>query len=178
MEAMLRAPDTRTQIGIRDHAILETLYATGMRVSELIGLRLKDLNIDAGYIRCLGKGGKERIVPMGRRAQEWLSRYLTKVRASGTKREEVFLGLKRTGRLSRQAVWSMIRHYARVAGIRKTITPHTFRHSFATHLLERGADLRIVQELLGHSDISTTQIYTHVSRDRLRSVHNQYHPRA
>lgn len=178
MEAIINAPNLRTATGVRDRAILELLYATGMRVSELVGLKRLDLNLEAGFLKCFGKGSKERIIPLGRSAKEALERYFSKVRSTDSKGEELFLGLKRTGKLSRQAVWQMIRHYAKQARIKKKISPHTFRHSFATHLLERGADLRVVQELLGHSDIVTTQIYTHVSRDRLKKVHHEFHPRA
>ncbi len=178
MGEIINAPNLRTATGVRDRAILELLYATGMRVSELVGLKRLDLNLEAGFLKCLGKGSKERIIPLGRLAKEALERYFSKVRSTESKQEELFLGLKRTGKLSRQAVWQMIRHYAKQAKIKKKISPHTFRHSFATHLLERGADLRVVQELLGHSDIVTTQIYTHVSRDRLKKVHHEFHPRA
>ena len=179
METILNIPNLRTPIGIRDRAILELLYATGVRVSELVNLKLTDLNLDSGFLKCLGKGGKERIVPLGRRAKESIERYLNKVRLSITKSEYLFLGSKKAKeRLSRQAVWQLIKAYALKARIKKKITPHTFRHSFATHLLEGGADLRIVQELLGHTDISTTQIYTHVSRDHLKSMHSKFHPRA
>lgn len=179
METILSIPNLKTPIGIRDRAILELLYATGVRVSELVNLKLTDLNLDSGFLKCFGKGGKERIVPLGRNAKECIERYLNKVRLSSNKSEYLFLGSKKAKeRLSRQAVWQLIKAYAGKARIKKKITPHTFRHSFATHLLEGGADLRIVQELLGHADISTTQIYTHVSRDYLKSVHGKFHPRA
>lgn len=179
METILSIPNLKTPIGIRDRAILELLYATGVRVSELVNLKLTDLNLDSGFLKCFGKGGKERIVPLGRNAKECIERYLNKVRLSSNKSEYLFLGSKKAKeRLSRQAVWQLIKAYAGKARIKKKITPHTFRHSFATHLLEGGADLRIVQELLGHADISTTQIYTHVSRDHLKSVHSKFHPRA
>ncbi|MBI4358751.1 MAG: site-specific tyrosine recombinase XerD [Candidatus Omnitrophica bacterium] len=195
MEAVLSAPNIRKATGVRDRAILELLYATGIRVSELVGLKTQDVNLDSGFLKCYGKGGKERIVPLGRSAKEFVERYLRKRNApspsplpllcggkvrgkANGKASALFLGSKRAGeRLSRQAVWQMIRKYAKRARIKKKITPHTFRHSFATHLLERGADLRVVQELLGHADISTTQIYTHVSRDHLKSVHSRFHPR-
>ena len=177
MEAILAAPNIRTEMGLRDRAILELLYATGLRVSELVGLKTLDLNLESSFLKCSGKGGKERIVPLGRTAKDFVTRYLEKVRNQNRKTDQLFLGLKRSVRLSRQAVWQIIRRYAKQAGIKKKITPHTFRHSFATHLLEGGADLRVVQELLGHADISTTQIYTHVSRDHLRSVHQKFHPR-
>lgn len=178
IETILKMPDLKKPIGIRDRAILELLYASGIRVSELVHLKLTDLNLDSGFLKCMGKGSKERIVPLGRSAKECIERYLNKVRYVGTE-GFLFLGSKKAKeRLSRQAVWQMIKAYGRKAGIKKKITPHTFRHSFATHLLEGGADLRIVQELLGHADIATTQIYTHVSRDHLKSVHSKFHPRA
>lgn len=179
MEKILSVPNTRNPIGVRDRAILELLYATGIRVSELVGLKTQDINLESGFLKCFGKGGKERIVPLGRMAKEFIERYLEKRRFRNGKSEALFLGSKRAGeRLSRQAVWQMIKKYTKQARIKKEITPHTFRHSFATHLLERGADLRVVQELLGHADIATTQIYTHISRDHLKSVHHRYHPRA
>jgi integrase/recombinase XerD len=182
MEAILVQPNARSKIGIRDRAILELLYATGMRVSELVGLKLEDIHLESGFLKCFGKGGKERIVPLGRSAKDSVERYLEKVRLKNGQNgldKALFIGLRRRkDRLARQTVWQLIRRYARLARIKKKITPHTFRHSFATHLLEGGADLRVVQELLGHADISTTQIYTHVSRDRLKSVHAQFHPRA
>ena len=178
MELILGAPNTRNPTGVRDRAILELLYATGIRVSELVGLKTQDVNLESGFLKCFGKGGKERIVPLGRAAKEFVERYLEKRKLQNGKSEALFLGSKRAAeRLSRQAVWQMIKKYAKEARIKKEITPHTFRHSFATHLLERGADLRVVQELLGHADISTTQIYTHISRDHLKSVHHKYHPR-
>lgn len=175
---LLKRPD-RSPAGIRDRAILELLYATGMRVSELISLKLTDLNLSFSYIRCLGKGSKERIVPFGREALLWLKKYLEKVRPELVKREGVApIFLTRLGRgFTRQGLWKLLRKYARRTGAEKKITPHTLRHSFATHLLQGGADLRSVQELLGHSDISTTQIYTHVDRERLKRIHAKYHPR-
>lgn len=177
MDAILKAPDTTEKTGLRDRAILECLYATGVRVSEVVGLKINDVNLENSFIRCIGKGDKERIVPIGRQAIAACREYLKKVRAkAAAKTDHFFIGSRRQG-LTRQFVWQMIKKYARQTGIQKPIRPHTFRHSFATHLLERGADLRIVQELLGHADISTTQIYTHVSRDRLKSVHAQFHPR-
>lgn len=177
MEAMLQAPDLNTDTGIRDKALLECLYATGMRVSEIAGIKLADVNLENAYVRCKGKGSKERIVPLGKKAIEACQDYLKTVRAQyKTVSENFFIG--RQGKpMSRIAVWELIKKTAKAAGIEKNITPHTFRHSFATHLLEHGADLRIVQELLGHADIATTQIYTHVSRDRLKGVHAQFHPR-
>ena len=166
--------------GIRDRAILELLYATGLRVSEVSDLKLSDLHQEAGFLRCMGKGGRERIVPVGRHALAWIEKYLTQVRDTLKPRQEVKqLFLNRFGKLlSRQSVWSIIKHYARLAGLKKPVTPHTFRHSFATHLLEAGADLRVVQELLGHATIATTQIYTHVDRSRLKAIHAKFHPRA
>ncbi len=166
-----------SKVQLRDRALLELLYATGMRVSELVNLQTGDLNFEGAFVRCKGKGSKERLVPVGRRALQLCKAYIEKDRSKiKSPAGELFLG--RGGRkLNRIGVWQMIKKYAKAAGIQKEITPHTFRHSFATHLLERGADLRVVQELLGHSDISTTQIYTHVSRDRLKSVHAKYHPR-
>ena len=182
VERLLAAPDVSTPRGLRDRAILETFYATGLRVSELAGLALESLHFDAEYVRCVGKGDKERVVPIGERAitavRAWLERgrpaYAVK---SGGASRAVFLS--RTGRpLSRVTLWRYIRAYARQAGIRKEISPHTLRHSFASHLLANGASLRVIQEMLGHADISTTQIYTHVDQGRLQSVHHQYHPRA
>ena len=178
VDALLRAPNAKKSSGIRDRAILELMYATGMRVSELVGLRTEDLNLEARFLKCLGKGSKERIIPLGRAAKEAVEHYLNKVRPNCATNDQLFVGMKRSERFTRQAVWQMIRRYAKEARIKKRIMPHTLRHSFATHLLERGADLRVVQELLGHADISTKQIYTHVSCDRLRSIHEQFHPRA
>jgi integrase/recombinase XerD len=177
MESMLGAPDTQKPAGLRDRALLECLYASGMRVSEIVGLKLTDVNLDSGFIRCCGKGGKERIVPVGRQAIRFCEDYLRKVRAGQKALSDHFFIGKRKRGLSRQFIWQIIKKYARQSGVHKTLTPHTFRHSFATHLLERGADLRVVQELLGHADISTTQIYTHVSRDHLKQIHAKFHPR-
>lgn len=178
MEMMIKAAEGRRRHRIRDQAILEVLYATGMRVSELINLKLENVNLEGGYIRCTGKGNKERIVPLGRKAREAIVRYL-KARGKFLKfhMTSVLFLSQRGQRISRQCLWKMIRDYAQKAGIRKTVKPHTIRHSFATHLLEHGADLRSVQEMLGHSDISTTQIYTHVDRERLKRIHKEYHPR-
>ena len=180
MEKILQAPQPAIAAGIRDRALLELLYATGMRVSEAGNLRTEDVNLESAFLKCRGKGGKERIIPLGRAAIDSLKAYLKNKGRKATPRrvstEYVFANAKGKP-MTRQRIWQLIRKYAREAGIQKKITPHTFRHSFATHLLERGADLRIVQELLGHSDISTTQIYTHVSRDHLKSVHARFHPR-
>jgi len=180
VDRLISAPDLRSWRGIRDRASLELLYATGMRVSELTALTLDSVNMDVGFIRCVGKGSKERIIPMGRKAKKALAKYLGRSRArlAGKRGRESALFLTRLGGgMSRQNFWKMLKRYARKAGIKKEITPHILRHSFATHLLERGADLRIVQEMLGHADISTTQIYTHVDKERLKSIHHKYHPR-
>lgn len=167
-------------LGLRDLAIIELLYGTGLRVSELVSLESVNLNIEAGFLRCIGKGNKERIVPLGRRATEALLRYMNAERprlvARHPESQTVFVN-RRGQRLTRQRIWQLLRHYAKAGLIAKAIGPHTLRHSFATHLLERGADLRTVQELLGHASVSTTQRYTHVDRARLKSVHEQYHPR-
>lgn len=167
--------------GIRDKAILEILYGTGMRVSEAVNLKLRDINFEVGFLKCKGKGQKERIVPFGGKAQTAIKRYLKEARPDFIlkKRDVPEIFLSRLGRpISRVSIWKMIKTYTRKANIKKNITPHTLRHSFATHMLEGGADLRIVQELLGHADISTTQIYTHINKDRLKSIHHKYHPRA
>ena len=181
VDKLLAAPDVRDWMGIRDKAALELMYATGMRVSELVNLTMDGLNLDAGFIKCRGKGDKERIVPIGRKAKDAIERYLEKVRQKllkpGSIDAHVFIS--RLGKsVSRVSFWKMIKKNAKLARIKKGITPHTLRHSFATHLLERGADLRVVQELLGHADISTTQIYTHINKERLKSIHKQFHPRA
>ena len=182
VEALLDAPDVQTPLGVRDRAILETLYATGLRVSELIGLRPGDVDLVVGLLTCLGKGRKERLVPLGSTACTWVRRYVDEVRG-GLGREKgraataLFLST-RGGRLSRMGLWGIVRRHAITAGVQATLTPHVLRHSFATHLLENGADLRALQAMLGHADISTTQIYTHISRERLRKVYDQYHPRA
>jgi integrase/recombinase XerD len=155
------------------------MYATGTRVSELVNLKMDDLNMAVGFVKCFGKGSKERVVPFGKKAKESIQRYLDKARQSFLKKKiSNYLFLTRLGKpMSRQTFWKIMKHYTKEAGIKKDITPHTLRHSFATHILERGADLRVVQELLGHSDISTTQIYTHVNKDRLKSIHQKFHPR-
>ena len=179
VKALLEQPNPSRPLGLRDKAMLETLYATGLRVSELVGLRLQDLNLDVGYLVAYGKGGRQRVVPLGEVAAAWLQRYLREVRprlCKGRPQEALFL--TRWGEaMTRQRFWGVIKAYARSAGIAQPISPHTLRHAFATHLLERGADLRSVQALLGHADIGTTQIYTHVDRERLKQVHRQHHPR-
>lgn len=178
VESLLHAP-SRRPIGIRDRAILETLYATGARVSEVAHLDLQSVNLEIGYLRCFGKGSKERIVPLGRAARDAIERYLSEARLRLLVNPEArALFLSRSGRpLGREAIWRLVKKYAARAGIAKNISPHTLRHSFATHLLQGGADLRAVQEMLGHADISTTQLYTHVDRDRLKAIHRQFHPR-
>jgi integrase/recombinase XerD len=179
VEALLKAPDVATTDGQRDRAMLELLYATGLRVSELIRVRIDDLVMDAGFLRTMGKGSKERIVPFGDTAREAIVEYMEKGRRDQDRFGDPHLFLSRRGRpMTRQSFWMKIVKYARQAGIRTKISPHVLRHSFATHLLENGADLRSVQMMLGHSDISTTQIYTHVSRARLQKLYDQYHPRA
>jgi len=179
IEQILEQPDLQTPLGIRDRAMLEMLYATGMRVSELTGLPTHQVNLEGGYVLLYGKGSKERIVPLGSEAMNWVTRYLSTARGTLAKaKESPFLFINRSGKgMSRQGFWKNLKDYARRAGLRKRITPHLLRHSFASHLLERGADLRSVQMMLGHVDISTTQIYTHVTGERLKKVHKQYHPR-
>ena len=179
VEALLAAPDRTTADGLRDAAMLELLYATGLRVSELIKVRLDDVVMDAGFLRTIGKGSKERIVPFGDAARDAILRYRESGRSELDKHADPHLFLSRRGRpMTRQSFWMKIVRYARAAGIKTHISPHVLRHSFATHLLENGADLRSVQMMLGHADISTTQIYTHVSRARLQRMYEQYHPRA
>jgi integrase/recombinase XerD len=178
---LLTAPDTTKRLGIRDRAILETLYATGLRVSELINLKLVDLHLSMHLLQTIGKGDRERIVPISDVAIEWLTRYLqtTRVKLLVKRPNTDFVFLNAHGKqLTRQAIWQLIKKYVNQVGIRTHVTPHTLRHSFATHLLENGADLRIVQELLGHADISTTQIYTHISHRHLKEVYDKFHPRA
>ena len=177
---LLGAPKGEDPRSVRDRAMLEVLYATGLRVSELVGLRLGDLHLDAGYVRCLGKGSKERIVPLGGEASAALRAYLGGARGAilaGRRGDAVFVGPRGTS-LTRQGFWKLLKAHARRAGIRANLSPHVVRHSFATHLLENGADLRSVQALLGHADISTTQIYTHVNRHRLKQLYQDFHPRA
>lgn len=180
VDSFLAQPDTKTLRGKRDKAMLELLYATGVRVSELTTLNVNNVNLEVGYIIAFGKGAKERIIPLGYTAQQWIKEYLLTVRPHNAKgRVSPFLFLNPSGeKLTRQGFWKIIKRYALKAGIRKKISPHTLRHSFATHLLERGADLRSVQIMLGHVDISTTQIYTHITQERLKKIHQQYHPRA
>ena len=176
VEHLLAAPRTRTKLGVRDRAMLELMYASGLRVSEVAKLTLNEVNLEAGFLRVIGKGNKERIVPVGKHASEWLRRYLNEVR-NGQQRAEVFLS-SRGMALNRKTIWHLIKKYTHAAGIAKNITPHTLRHSFATHLLENGGDLRVIQEMLGHADIATTQIYTHVDQRRLKDTHYRFHPRS
>jgi len=180
VEALLAAPDSKTTLGLRDRAMLETLYATGLRVSELVGLTLAQVSLDMGVVRVLGKGSKERLVPLGEEAISWLKRYLVEVRpalAGNAKSTAVFL-TARGGPLTRQAFWALLKRLGARAGIPAAgLSPHVLRHAFATHLLNHGADLRVVQLLLGHADIATTTIYTHVARERLKRLHAEHHPR-
>ena len=179
VEKLLTQPDPSTALGLRDKAMLETLYATGLRVSELVGLDASQLNLTQGMVRVCGKGGKERLVPLGEEAVRWIRRYLSEARpdlARGQMSEAVFLS-NRGAAMSRQAFWYMIRRHTRAAGIDVPVSPHTLRHAFATHLLNHGADLRVVQMLLGHSDLSTTQIYTHIAKHGLKQIHRTHHPR-
>ncbi|MDI6751775.1 MAG: site-specific tyrosine recombinase XerD [bacterium] len=179
VDKLLSIPDIQSALGIRDKAILETLYATGMRVSEAVGLNLSDLHFSAGFIRIFGKGEKERVVPIGKIASCFLEKYVNEIRPKLANYETNSLFLNwRGGTLSRQSVWKMIKRYAVLVGIRKKLSPHTLRHSFATHLLNRDVDLRVLQKMLGHSDISTTQIYTHLDDKRLKTMHLKFHPRA
>ncbi len=179
VERLLTAPDPEAALGLRDRAMLEVLYASGLRVSELVSLPLAGLSLDSGVVRVTGKGGKERLVPLGEQALEWVQRYLGSARPtllSGNPHESLFV-TQRGQPMSRQAFWYLVKRYAAKAGIGVTLSPHTLRHAFATHLVNHGADLRVVQLLLGHADISTTQIYTHVARERLRQLHEKHHPR-
>lgn len=180
VEAILEQPDTNSRLGLRDRALLELLYSSGLRVSELLNIKLSDLFFDDEVIRVLGKGSKQRIVPVGSSAIKWVSKYLKTIRPLLMKKLKsenlVFLN-SRGSKLSRMAIWKIVKKYCEQAKITKEVHPHTFRHSFATHLLEGGADLRAVQEMLGHSDISTTQIYTHIDREYVKQIHKDFHPR-
>ena len=173
VEALLAAPDTTTLLGLRDRAMLELLYATGLRVSELVAVKTFEVNLDAGVVRVMGKGSKERLVPLGEEAVEWISSY---AKARNGKSDALFLTSRGAG-MTRQAFWHLIRRYGARAIPGKKLSPHVLRHAFATHLINHGADLRVVQMLLGHSDLSTTQIYTHVARERMKEMHGTHHPR-
>jgi integrase/recombinase XerD len=180
VDSLLSQPDVKTTRGLRDRAMLELLYATGVRVSELVNLKLTSINFDVGYIIAFGKGSKERIIPLGDTAKHYLKEYLATARpkhAKGIMSSSLFLNPSGK-KFSREGFWKMLKRYALKAGINKKLSPHTLRHSFATHLLERGADLRSVQIMLGHVDIATTQIYTHITQERLKKIHKQFHPRA
>lgn len=179
VESLLATPNVETSLGLRDRAMLETLYATGLRVSELVGVKVVQVSLDMSVVKTLGKGSKERLVPIGEQAHDWLTRYLEEARPvllSGKSSDAMFV-TARASAMSRQGFWYLIKRYAAIAGIDKPLSPHTLRHAFATHLINHGADLRVVQMLLGHSDISTTQIYTHVARERLKQIHAAHHPR-
>jgi integrase/recombinase XerD len=180
VDRLIAQPDITTVRGLRDRAMIELLYATGLRVSELVGVRAADLHLDEQYLTCIGKGSKERIVPIGEQASEWITRYQSTARRElmkGRATPRLFLNA-RGGALSRVGFWKILKQYGRAAGLPRTLSPHVLRHSFATHLLERGADLRAIQLMLGHADLSTTQIYTHVLEARLRTVYDRFHPRA
>ena len=179
VEALLDAPNVETPQGLRDRAMLETLYASGLRVSELVSLKTVQVSLDMGVVRVLGKGSKERLTPLGEEAIAWIDRYQREARPAllGERRSDALFVTPRGGPMTRQAFWKLVQRHALVAGIRRGISPHTLRHAFATHLINHGADLRVVQMLLGHADISTTQIYTHVARERLKQLHRKHHPR-
>lgn len=179
VESLLAVPDVEESLGVRDRAMLEVLYATGLRVSELVKLKLNQINLRQGVVRITGKGSRERLVPLGEEAQKWLERYLATGRPDilRNRQTDYLFPTRRSDCMTRQAFWHIIKRYAAKANIRKPLSPHTLRHAFATHLLNHGADLRVVQMLLGHSDVSTTQIYTHVARERMKDVHSRHHPR-
>jgi integrase/recombinase XerD len=180
VDKLIAQPDVTTPRGLRDRAMIELLYATGLRVTELVGVRLADLHLDDHYLTCIGKGSKERLVPIGDEASEWIAKYQATARRAllkGRTTPRLFVNA-RGGPLSRVGFWKILKHHGRTAGLPRTLSPHVLRHSFATHLLERGADLRAIQLMLGHADLSTTQIYTHVLEARLRTVYDRFHPRA
>ena len=179
VEQLLAAPDVGSAQGLRDRAMLETLYASGLRVSELVSLRTAQVSADMGVVRVLGKGSKERLTPLGEEALDWIRRYEREARPEllGARKSDALFVTALGRAMTRQAFWGLVKKHARTAGIRAPISPHTLRHAFATHLINHGADLRVVQMLLGHADISTTQIYTHVARERLKALHRKHHPR-
>ena len=179
VEALLAAPDVSNAQGLRDRAMLETLYASGLRVSELVTLKTVQASLDMGVVRVLGKGSKERLTPLGEEAVSWIARYQREARPQllGARKSDALFVTGRGGPMTRQAFWGLVKRHAATAGIKRDISPHTLRHAFATHLINHGADLRVVQMLLGHADISTTQIYTHVARERLKALHRKHHPR-
>jgi integrase/recombinase XerD len=179
VESLLAAPDVLTPIGLRDRTMLEVLYGCGLRVSELVALEVPRVNMRQGVIRVSGKGSKERLIPLGAEAMHWLERYMREARPNllGQASSHVVFPSGRGQAMTRQTFWHRLKEHARTAGIHKPISPHTLRHAFATHLLNHGADLRVVQLLLGHSDLSTTQIYTHIAQERMKSLHQQHHPR-
>lgn len=179
VESLLDAPDTKEALGHRDRTMLEVLYATGLRVTELVSLRLGQVNLNQGVVRITGKGGRERLIPLGEESLEWLQQFIAGPREEILleKQTDFVFPTRRGDRMTRQAFWHIIKRYTERAGIHQPLSPHTLRHAFATHLLNHGADLRVVQMLLGHSDLSTTQIYTHVARERLRELHARHHPR-
>lgn len=180
VDQLLAQPDVSTPRGVRDKALIELLYATGLRVTELLSLKAGDISLDAGYLTCIGKGDKQRIVPLGDSAADWVRRYVAEARPAllkGRKSKWLFVNAKAGGQLSRIGFWKILKEYGLKAGIPRGLSPHVLRHSFATHLLDRGADLRAIQMMLGHADLSTTQIYTHVLEARLRTVYDKFHPR-
>jgi integrase/recombinase XerD len=180
VDRLLAQPDAATPRGLRDKALIEVLYATGLRVSELVSLKVGDVDLEAGHLTCIGKGDKERLVPLGREAAEWVRRYIRDGRPALVKKRSsrwLFVNARDGGPLSRVGLWKVLKEYGLKAGLSRELSPHVLRHSFATHLLERGADLRMIQVMLGHADLSTTQIYTHVLEARLRAVYDQFHPR-
>jgi integrase/recombinase XerD len=180
VDRLLDTPDTSQPRGLRDRALIELFYATGLRVSEMVGLRQQDLNLESGYLTCTGKGRKQRLVPIGDEASAWLKRYITEARPALLSRRsspKLFVNARGGAGLSRVGFWKILKEHGRRAGLPSTLSPHVLRHSFATHLLERGADLRAIQMMLGHSDLSTTQIYTHILDARLRAVYDKFHPR-
>jgi integrase/recombinase XerD len=181
VDRLLAQPDVSTPRGLRDKALIEVLYATGLRVSELVSLRAGDLHMDEGYLTCIGKGDKQRIVPMGQESADWVRRYLRDGRTPLLRKRQspwLFVNARDGGPLSRIGFWKVLKGYGKSAGLSRTLSPHVLRHSFATHLLERGADLRMIQVMLGHADLSTTQIYTHVLEARLKAVYDRFHPRS